>query len=92
MNQEDGSTLLTMTFDSYDTEVLDYVFGQSFGVKFVFGTTFSAKGSRTQLTGVRQSYEGNTWGEAIVRFECRDGNWVPCRIEMACFDYSKPEE
>ncbi len=92
VNQEDGSTLLTMTFDSYDTEVLDYVFGQSFGVRFVFGTTFSAKGSRTQLTGVRQSYEGSTQGEAIVRFECRDGNWVPCRIEMACFDYSKPAE
>ena len=92
VNQENGSTLLTMTFDSYDTEVIDYVFGQSFGVRFVFGTTFSAKGSRTQLTGVRQSYEGNTQGEAIVRFECRDGNWVPCRIEMTCFDYSKPAE
>lgn len=92
VNQEDGSTLLTMTFDSYDTEVLDYVFGQSFGVRFVFGTTFSAKGSRTQLTGVRQSYNGTTQGEAVVRFECRDGSWVPCRIEMACFDYSKPAE
>lgn len=92
VNQEDGSTLLTMTFDSYDTEVVDYVFGQSFGVRFTFGTTFSAKESRTQLTGIRQSYEGNTQGEAVVRFECRNGSWVPSRIEMACFDYSKPAE
>ena len=92
VNQEDGSTLLTMSFDSYHTNIQDYVFGQSFGVKFTFDTTFSAKGSRTQLTGVRQSYEGTSQGEAVVRFECRDGSWVPCRIEMGCFDYSKQEE
>lgn len=92
VNREDGSTLVSMSFDSYDTNVIDYVYGQSFGVKFTFGTTFSAKGSRTQMSGVRETYQGNAQGEAVVRFELRDGNWVPCRIEMGCFDYSKQEQ
>lgn len=92
VNREDGSMLVSMSFDSYDTSIVDYVYGQSFGVKFTFGTTFSAKGSRSQLSGVRENYEGSAKGEAVVRFECHDGNWVPCRIEMGCFDYSKPAQ
>lgn len=92
VNKEDGSTLVSMSFDSYDTSMTDYVYGQSFGVKFTFGTTFTAKGARTQMSGVRQAYQGNAQGEAVVRFECRDGQWVPVRMEMACFDYSKPAE
>ena len=44
------------------------------------------------MSGVRETYQGNAQGEAVVRFELRDGNWVPCRIEMGCFDYSKQEQ
>lgn len=92
INREDGTTLVTMSFDSYDTEIIDYVYGKSFGVRFTFGTTFTAKEARTQMSGVRKSYESTSQGEAVVRFECRDGQWVPVRMEMDCFDYSKPPE
>lgn len=91
INREDGSTLVTMTFDSYNTEVIDYLYGRSFGIKFTFGTTFSAKGSRTELSGVRETYEGNTQGDGIVRFSYVEGQWIPTGIEMNCFDYSKQE-
>lgn len=92
VNRDDGSTLISMTFDSYNTEVIDYVYGQTFGVRFTFGTTFTAKEARTQMSGVRKSYNSNAQGEAVVRFVCRDGQWVPSSIEMNCFDYSKPAE
>lgn len=92
VNKDDGSTLISMTFDSYNTEVIDYVYGQTFGVRFTFGTTFTAKEARTQMSGVRKSYNSNAQGEAVVRFVCRDGQWVPSSIEMNCFDYSKPAE
>lgn len=92
VNKDDGSTLISMTFDSYNTEVIDYVYGQTFGVRFIFGTTFTAKEARTQMSGVRKSYNSNAQGEAVVRFVCRDGQWVPSSIEMNCFDYSKPAE
>lgn len=92
VNRDDGSTLISMTFDSYNTEVIDYVYGQTFGVRFTFGTTFTAKEVRTQMSGVRKSYNSNAQGEAVVRFVCRDGQWVPSSIEMNCFDYSKPAE
>lgn len=92
VNKDDGSTLISMTFDSYNTEVIDYIYGQTFGVRFTFGTTFTAKEARTQMSGVRKSYNSNAQGEAVVRFVCRDGQWVPSSIEMNCFDYSKPAE
>jgi hypothetical protein len=92
VNKDNGSTLISMTFDSYNTEVIDYVYGQTFGVRFTFGTTFTAKEARTQMSGVRKSYNSNAQGEAVVRFVCRDGQWVPSSIEMNCFDYSKPAE
>lgn len=92
VNKDDGSTLISMTFDSYNTEVIDYVYGQTFGVRFTFGTTFTAKEARTQMSGVRKSYNSNAQGESVVRFVCRDGQWVPSSIEMNCFDYSKPAE
>lgn len=92
VNKDDGSTLISMTFDSYNTEVIDYVYGQTFGVRFTFGTTFTAKEARTLMSGVRKSYNSNAQGEAVVRFVCRDGQWVPSSIEMNCFDYSKPAE
>ena len=92
VNKDDGSTLISMTFDSYNTEVIDYVYGQTFGVRFTFGTTFTAKEARTQMSGVRKSYNSNAQGEAVVRFVCRDGQWFPSSIEMNCFDYSKPAE
>lgn len=92
VNRDDGSTLISMTFDSYNTEVIDYIYGQTFGVRFTFGTTFTAKEARTQMSGVRKSYNSNAQGEAVVRFVCRDGQWVPSSIEMNCFDYSKPAE
>ena len=92
VSKEDGSILITMTFDSYDTSVIDYVSGQSFGIKFVFNTTFSAKGSRTEMTGVREAYQATATGEAVVRFIPRGGEWVPTSIEMNCFDYSQPAE
>ena len=92
VNKDNGSTLISMTFDSYNTEVIDYIYGQTFGVRFTFGTTFTAKEARTQMSGVRKSYNSNAQGEAVVRFVCRDGQWVPSSIEMNCFDYSKPAE
>lgn len=92
VNQEDGSTLTNMTFDSYTTTIIDYSCAKSFGVHFVFDTTFEAKESRTQISGVRDSYSGTTQGEAVVRFVCRDGQWMPSTIEMNCFDYSEQEE
>lgn len=92
VNRDNGSTLISMTFDSYNTEVIDYIYGQTFGVRFTFGTTFTAKEARTQMSGVRKSYNSNAQGEAVVRFVCRDGQWVPSSIEMNCFDYSKPAE
>ena len=92
VNRDDGSTLISMTFDSYNTEVIDYVYGQTFGVRFTFGTTFTAKEARPQMSGVRKSYNSNAQGEAVVRFVCRDGQWVPSSIEMNCFDYSKQAE
>ena len=92
VNKDNGSTLISMTFDSYNTEVIDYIYGQTFGVRFTFGTTFTAKEARTQMSGVRKSYNSNAQGEAVVRFVCRDGPWVPSSIEMNCFDYSKPAE
>ncbi len=92
VNREDGTTLITMSFDSYDTAIIDYVYGRSFGIKFTFGTTFTAKEARTQMSGVRDSYDATAQGEAVVRFECREGQWVPVRMEMDCFDYSKPPE
>lgn len=92
VNKDNGSTLISMTFDSYNTEVIDYIYGQTFGVRFTFGTTFTAKEARTQMSGVRKSYNSNAQGEAVVRFVCRDGQWVPSAIEMNCFDYSKPAE
>ena len=92
VNKDNGSTLISMTFDSYNTEVIDYIYGQTFGVRFTFGTTFTAKEARTQMSGVRKSYNSNAQGEAVVRFLCRDGQWVPSSIEMNCFDYSKPAE
>ncbi len=92
VNKEDGTTLTTMTFDSYDTNVIEYVCAKSFAVKFVFDTTFEAKEERTQMSGVRESYEGKSKGEAIVRFACRDGKWVPVAVGMDCFDYSRQEE
>lgn len=92
VNKDNGSTLISMTFDSYNTEVIDYIYGQTFGVRFTFGTIFTAKEARTQMSGVRKSYNSNAQGEAVVRFVCRDGQWVPSSIEMNCFDYSKPAE
>ena len=92
VNKDNGSTLISMTFDSYNTEVIDYIYGQTFGVRFTFGTTFTAKEARTQMSGVRKSYNSNAQGEAVVRFVCRDGQWVPSSIEMNCFGYSKPAE
>ena len=92
VNKDNGSTLISMTFDSYNTEVIDYIYCQTFGVRFTFGTTFTAKEARTQMSGVRKSYNSNAQGEAVVRFVCRDGQWVPSSIEMNCFDYSKPAE
>ena len=92
VNKDNGSTLISMPFDSYNTEVIDYIYGQTFGVRFTFGTTFTAKEARTQMSGVRKSYNSNAQGEAVVRFVCRDGQWVPSSIEMNCFDYSKPAE
>lgn len=92
VNKDNGSTLISMTFDSYNTEVIDYIYGQTFGVRFTFGTTFTAKEARTQMSGVRKSYNSNAQGEAVVRFVCRDGQWVPSSIEMNCFDYSKQAE
>ena len=92
VNKDNGSTLISMTFDSYNTEVIDYIYGQTFGVRFTYGTTFTAKEARTQMSGVRKSYNSNAQGEAVVRFVCRDGQWVPSSIEMNCFDYSKPAE
>ena len=92
VNKDNGSTLISMTFDSYNTEVIDYIYGQTFGGRFTFGTTFTAKEARTQMSGVRKSYNSNAQGEAVVRFVCRDGQWVPSSIEMNCFDYSKPAE
>jgi hypothetical protein len=92
INREDGSTLVSMSFDSYNTEVCDYVSAQSFAVRFTFDTTFSAKGSRTVTNGVRKSYDGTTQGVAVVHFVCMDGQWQPYTIEMSCFDYSEQEE
>lgn len=92
VNQDNGATLISMTFDSYDTAMTDYVYGQSFGIQFNFGTTFTAKEARTQMSGVRKTYDGTAQGTAMVRFECREGQWVPVGMEMNCFDYSKPQE
>lgn len=64
VNRDDGSTLISMTFDSYNTEVIDYVYGQTFGVRFTFGTTFTAKEARTQMSGVRKSYNSNAPGRS----------------------------
>lgn len=91
INQEDGNTLTTMTFDSYNTTIIDYVCAKSFGVHFVFDTTFEAR-EQSKWSSARPSYSGTTQGEAIVRFVCRDGVWAPSTIEMNCFDFSKQEE
>ena len=61
-------------------------------MKFTFETTFSAKGPRS-IVSVRENYDGTAQGEAVVRFTCREGQWLPAGIEMNCFDYTKkPEE
>lgn len=86
-SREDGKVLSSMTFDSYDTTVIDYVCGKSFGVHFVFDTTYEAR-KKSKWSEAKTTYGGTAQGEAIVRFVCRDGEWVPTAIEMNCFDFS----
>lgn len=92
ISREDGATLVSMSFDSYHTEILEYVPADSLAVAFYFQTTFQAKSGRGEMGGVRENYQGTTESVGIVRFVCRDGNWVPHRVELGCFDYSKPPE
>ncbi len=92
VNRTDGGTLLTMSFDSYNTEVFDYVPATSMAVKFTFDTTFSARDRREGMGGVREVYQATAKGEAAVHFVCNNGVWEPYTIDMNCFDFAKPAE
>ena len=84
----DGSTLNSMEITTYNQE-LTYTYGEGMDVKVTFECTFKARGKRSNVGGVRTSYEGTSSSEVIMHFTKIDDVWYCDTLDMECIDYSK---
>lgn len=92
INKEDGATLLSLDITEYEVKFEDYKFDLQTDVTLEYVATFSAKGARSLMSGVRENYEGSNKGKIVVTFKRIDAKWVATNLKMKCLDYSKPPE
>lgn len=89
---EDGSTLNSMEFTSFNYDVFDYSYPYEADVTISFECTFSARGKRNSKGGVREKYEGTSSSSVTLHFIKEGENWYCNTLNMTCIDYSKKEE
>ena len=86
---DDGSTLNSMDITTFNYDEVTYTYGKGVDVKVSFECTFKARGKRSNVGGVRESYEGTSGSEITLHFTKVDDVWYCDTLNMTCIDYSK---
>lgn len=89
---DDGSTLNSMDFISFNYDMCEYTYPNQMDVKVSFECTFEARGKRNSKGGVREKYSGTSGSSITLRFIKEGDKWYCDKLDMTCIDYSKKEE
>ncbi len=92
INPDDGSTLNSMDITTYNVDELIYTYGEGVDITISFECTFSARGKRNNVGGIREKYEGTSTSQVQMHFTKEGDKWYSDDLDMACIDYSKKEE
>ncbi len=92
INQSDGRSLISMSFDKCEYEISDYEYLNKLTVNISYTCTYQALRPKTLIDGRRLEYEGTNLATAKVFFEYIDGTWQAVGTEVGCIDYTVEKE
>lgn len=89
---DDGSTLNSLSLKGFDNFTFSYIYPNKVAVSIDYSCSFKARGPRNVANGAREKYEGEATSTVTMEYLFDGENWVCCKLNMECIDYSKKED